>query len=1199
MIDAGLEIAEGVANTRAGKVHAAGWDACAALPGGRAAGDPRPQACAFTGWVEAARSFSTLGVWLAWGFLNGSLEVRGFCMKTLMGDRRSVQEADSRHRPLLPLQVPGPCTVWALEGRAWDGVVVTRELSEDCWLYCSCRAINWLAGYSDFDLRRSRGTTAGRKCDNESLEHLREQIRVLLARDCVSDFVPRSLMSELRAARINYSGEEILPLRPLCVEQMSAALPPPGAGGRVNVLDLVDGGVRESLLHPERCLVDCKLRTECPRQAKVHIAPGEEKAVAKLLIDRGVCKPLPSSSVAKVDGVRILNSVAKVDGVRILNGLFGVPKPKYLEDGRPILRTIMNLIPVNGLQRTIEGHVGSLPNIAAWQSIILGSDEKLYCYQSDMACAFYLFSLPDCWLPWFSLNMSFDGVDVGCEPGVKYTVACCTLPMGWRSAVGIMQNISRNVLLQSQLPASSEVRKNRIVPKWMIECWRKGGSNGWWQVYLDNFVSTEVRGTDEGAGAGKVHFERSQWAWDSAGILCAADKNVEEALLAFELGAELDGQFGKLSGGTLRLLKACQASLSFILNKKGGGKELQVLGGRWAFLAQFRRPVFACFNDLWRSIYADCPKPLIIARASFELLMGCCLAPLVGADLKRPVSDIVIASDASESGGAFCIGQEASWSGSSLASFLECPGAGPTEIPVLVISLFNGIGGAFRAYDILGLAPVGLVAVECSKPANRVTSQAWPHSIILTDVGEVTQDVNDEWANMFSFVQEVHLWGGFPCVHLSSVRHNRLNLAGEGSHLFYTLVQIRDWLWTSFSSFATVRWVVENVASMDVSARDEISRVLGVEPFRLDPADVLCFSRPRFAWCSEWAGERNDVFVTKRKGFIEVVMSADSPQDECWIQPGWRRVSFCKLPTFMKSLPRDRPPSSPAGLGRTPSDAVARWENDSYRFPPYQYKEQFLLTDGTDVRYPNSSERELLMGFGVKHTFLCLPASQSKRSKTVLEDTRLSLIGDSFAIISFAWVAGLLCRRYQAEPDIETLVGRLGLAPGHSARLSVRATLSRFKNFGDLPRTPNPTTTLAHHLCRVANHTGSDVRITTGEIIRPKAVRRAGVDAICWRWKQVYSTRWQYSHHINALEMRALLLALQWRSTRPGHLGKRIVHLVDSLVTLCICCKGRTSSKMLSALSKKIAAYVLAMSVNLVLAHVDSAINPADKGSRV
>lgn len=106
-----------------------------------------------------------------------------------------------------------------------------------------------------------------------------------------------------------------------------------------------------------------------------------------------------------------------------------------------------------------------------------------------------------------------------------------------------------------------------------------------WRLYLDTFIGTEVRGIEEGAGAGKAHFERSQWEWDSAGILCAADKKVEAAALPSELGAELDGQFGKLSGGSLRLLKACQSSLSFILDNKGGSKELQVLGGRWALLS--------------------------------------------------------------------------------------------------------------------------------------------------------------------------------------------------------------------------------------------------------------------------------------------------------------------------------------------------------------------------------------------------------------------------------------------------------------------------------------------------------------------------------------------------------------------------------------------------------------------------------------
>ena len=85
-----------------------------------------------------------------------------------------------------------------------------------------------------------------------------------------------------------------------------------------------------------------------------------------------------------------------------------------------------------------------------------------------------------------------------------------------------------------------------------------------------------------------------------------------------------------------------------------------------------------------------------------------------------------------------------------------------------------------------------------------------------------------------------------------------------------------------------------------------------------------------------------------------------------------------------------------------------------------------------------------------------------------------------------------------------------------------------------------------------ANHTGSDVRTSAGELAVPSKGIRQSVEAVWWQWKemqQVFSKRWSYPHHINSLEMRSLLLALQWRAQRPGHLGKRVVHLVDSFAT--------------------------------------------------
>ena len=185
---------------------------------------------------------------------------------------------------------------------------------------------------------------------------------------------------------------------------------------------------------------------------------------ARLLVDRGVCKPIRRSEVGRFQGKPVLN------------GLFGVPKPKYLSDGRPILRTIINLIPSNRTQTVIGGHINCLPSITKWQSIILGDGENLLAYQCDMACAFYLFALPDVWLPWFCLNFDLSGRDLGLPTDVRYTIACCTLPMGWKSAVGIMQCLSRRVLLESRLPETHEVRKDRMVAGGVLA--------PWWRAWL-------------------------------------------------------------------------------------------------------------------------------------------------------------------------------------------------------------------------------------------------------------------------------------------------------------------------------------------------------------------------------------------------------------------------------------------------------------------------------------------------------------------------------------------------------------------------------------------------------------------------------------------------------------------------------------------------------------------------------------------
>ena len=97
------------------------------VPADRAAG----------GWPEGVNSFGSLGVWLAWGFLNDAFSVLGEFLGPLMGPGRSPQEWSSKHRSLLPLQVSASCKVWSLKGVDWCEVFFNAEQVQDAWYFCT------------------------------------------------------------------------------------------------------------------------------------------------------------------------------------------------------------------------------------------------------------------------------------------------------------------------------------------------------------------------------------------------------------------------------------------------------------------------------------------------------------------------------------------------------------------------------------------------------------------------------------------------------------------------------------------------------------------------------------------------------------------------------------------------------------------------------------------------------------------------------------------------------------------------------------------------------------------------------------------------------------------------------------------------------------------------------------------------------
>lgn len=329
---------------------------------------------------------------------------------------------------------------------------------------------------------------------------------------------------------------------------------------------------------------------------------------------------------------------------------------------------------------------------------------------------------------------------------------------------------------------------------------------------------------------------------------------------------------------------------------------------------------------------------------------------------------------------------------------------------------------------------------------------------------------------------------------------------------------------------------------------------------------------------------------------------ADYPEQTDWVTKGseWPGGDqWFVLPTALKSIKRSRPPPVPAGYERCDESTLARWTADSYRFPPYHYLPRFLFWTKEQWRLANSGEKERLLGYGTSHTELCYSASVIKQSVVQWEDERLSLLGDSFSIFSFVIPAAAMSRRFLGTISYSHLAKRMGMAPGISMNIKTISPVQQGLGYGKFPLSPgSEVKPLNQLLMRRTNHTGSDVRIATGEILNPKAVIRQSIQAGWWKWQPCFKVRWQHRDHINLLELRSILLSVRYHIHHLKHYNVRIFHLTDSYVSMSVVSKGRSGSKQLNRVLRQLNAALLGFGLYLVVAHVESSENPTDEASR-
>jgi site-specific DNA-cytosine methylase len=195
---------------------------------------------------------------------------------------------------------------------------------------------------------------------------------------------------------------------------------------------------------------------------------------------------------------------------------------------------------------------------------------------------------------------------------------------------------------------------------------------------------------------------------------------------------------------------------------------------------------------------------------------------------------LVSVSDASEQGAGVCISEGLTkWGESAVSSDLSWfPDTSP-PCKLLLISLFDGIGGSKVALDALGVPVCGYVSVESDSRCRKVVSTHHPGVLHIENVELVDLDEVKKWALSFGNASHVLLTAGAPCVGVSGLNSNRKGVVDDSRSALRKHIRRILSLVQAVFSWAIIHSLEENVASMDPQDEAHYSEDWGFGPFEI------------------------------------------------------------------------------------------------------------------------------------------------------------------------------------------------------------------------------------------------------------------------------------------------------------------------------------------------------------------------------
>ena len=206
-----------------------------------------------------------------------------------------------------------------------------------------------------------------------------------------------------------------------------------------------------------------------------------------------------------------------------------------------------------------------------------------------------------------------------------------------------------------------------------------------------------------------------------------------------------------------------------------------------------------------------------------------------------------------------------------------------------MLSLFNGIGGALRCYDILGLIPTGILCFDVHGPANRATAKRWSQAEILGDVRLITREMVQSWFRRFVPVSELHIWAGFPCTDLSAAKSRRLGLEGPASSLFWEVKRVGESRSSSTCHGQIYSWECRFNGQGPLWPYLSWVGSDALPYYHLNCSDSVPMQRPRLCLSSETLeGCLEGLLFTGADHWTVVEALARYAKQEQWVSPGGR-----------------------------------------------------------------------------------------------------------------------------------------------------------------------------------------------------------------------------------------------------------------------------------------------------------------------